>query len=60
LVVTKPKVTKTIGEITITATNHGEKNLFSLPAQTALIEFAATATRTAVIMYNHVTNLFTI
>ena len=47
--VINPKVIKTNGEIIITTKSH-IVNLFSLPAQIALIEFAARAVKTALIM----------
>ena len=47
LEVTKPKVMKTRGEISRTATNHGDVNLSSLLAHIALVELATTATNTA-------------
>ena len=47
--VTNPKVIKTIGEIIITGKSH-IVNLFSLLAQTALIELAKRAIKTAPII----------
>lgn len=50
--VTKPKVKKTSGEMTNTAKNHTDVNLFSFPAHIALIEFAERASNTATKIYN--------
>lgn len=49
-VVTNPKVINTSGDIKIRARNHGEVNLSSLLAQTALRELADSAINTAIII----------
>jgi hypothetical protein len=54
--VTNPKVIKTSGEIIIRARSQIE-NLFALLAQIALMELAARAIKTALIIYNHIWNL---